>query len=121
MSASTVNTPQAASAATSTFDNFKTGVLQAVNWMGRQIQWLGSTIRHYAIKAYEFVKPFFESIGRVLADGYAKARDLAIENKEVSITLAVLGTIISAIALGTYFFPRSETKPADGATAPKPA
>lgn len=115
MSASTVNNA-AQGAAPSTFENFKNGAFEVVNWMGRQIQWLASTIKHYAVKAYEYVKPFFESIGRVIGDGYAKVRDFAVANKEVSITIGVLVALISAIGLGTWMMQKSDEKPAE---APK--
>lgn len=101
MSAAPLTAP--ATGAPSTFDAMKQGALQTVNWMGKQIQVLGSTIKEYAMKVVEWVKPFFQNAAKMLGETYDKVRELALANKEVSIAVGIAIPVIAALAIGSYF------------------
>ncbi|NGX59777.1 MAG: hypothetical protein KR126chlam3_00934 [Chlamydiae bacterium] len=94
---------EATTTTTSTFDQIKEGLLNSVNWMGRQIQWLGSTLKDFAFKVVEFVKPFFQSIGKMLAETYDKIREFIIANKEVS-TYVGIAAVVGAALFGLSYF-----------------
>lgn len=99
---SAVGSPVATEATTSTFENVKQGALSTVNWMGKQIQWLASTIKDSAIKVFEWAKPFFQSIGKMLGETYDKVREFVIANKEASIAVGVAIPVVAGLALGAY-------------------
>lgn len=92
-----------AEATTSTFYQIRNGALNAVYWVGKQIQWFGRTIKDYAVKIYEWAKPFLEAVGKTIAHSYEKLRDFIIANKNVSLAVGLAVPVATAIALATYF------------------
>jgi len=109
MSAATLpQAPAPATGAPSTFDAMKQGALQTVNWMGRQIQILGSTIKEYAMKIVEWAKPFFQNIATMLGETFDKVKEFALANKEVSIAVGIAIPVIAAAAIGAYFLVSGE-------------
>ncbi|NGX47971.1 MAG: hypothetical protein K1000chlam3_01357 [Chlamydiae bacterium] len=94
--------PVAAGATTSTFENVKQGALNAVNWMGKQIQWLTSSIKEYAVKVFEWAKPFFQNIGKMLGETYDKVREFTITNKEASIAVGITAVVSIGLGIGAY-------------------
>lgn len=92
----------ATEASASTYDRVKEGALGAVNWMGKQIQWLGSTIKDYAIAVYNWAKPFFQGILNLVYNAYDKLRDLVVTNKEAAVAVAIAGPLFLIGGVAAY-------------------
>lgn len=103
--ATTVATPTPATTPVhvSTFDQIKDGALKAVNWMGRQVQWLGNSIKDFVFRIYEWAKPFFQSVARMTTEFYEKGREFVLKNKEVTMLTVAAVIIAAAAAIGGYF------------------
>ena len=104
-----VASPSGTIPAASTFDQIKGGALNTVNWMGKQIQWLGSTIKQYAIKIFEWAKPFFQNIGKMLAETYDKVREFVIANQTASIAVGIT-VLLTTLAILTMIYWPSDSK-----------
>lgn len=113
MSAATL--PQApAAGAPSTFDAMKQGALQTVNWMGRQIQVLGSTIKEYAMKIVDWAKPFFQNVAKMLGETYDKTMEFAKANKEISLAVVIGVPLVAIASIFAYFALNGESSQAPG-------
>lgn len=113
-----------ADATTSAFDQVKHGVINACNWLGRQVTWLASSIKDIAMRIVEAVKPAFASFVQFVREQAIKAKDLIAANQPVAITLAIAIPVIATLAvLGVKFFggEAKEEKKAPDATAPQTA
>lgn len=89
-------------ASPSTWDTIKNGVVEGFNWVGRQVKWLGQSIGDFAMKIYEFVKPFFTSVFRFVADSYHAIKEFFMENKQVTIVslVSIAITLVAVTAIG---------------------
>lgn len=84
--------------APSTWDTIRNGAIDGANWIGRQVQWLGSTIKDYAFKVFEWAKPFFQAIGKFCVERFEQVKELIANNKETSIIL-LAGVAITAVTV----------------------
>jgi hypothetical protein len=94
---STIAQPVTAAAEPSFWETFTTKVSEGAEWLGRNIKALGSTLADYAVKVWEYVKPFFEKIGQFIAETWDKAKEFVKEHKEGT-AIAVASAIIVGIA-----------------------
>lgn len=95
--------PVAVTTAPSTWDTIKNGVIDGANWTVRQVQWLGSTLKDYAIKAFEWAKPFFETLGKFFAEKFDQVKELIANNKEASLILLAGITITAVTVLASQY------------------
>lgn len=84
---------------TSTWQNIKTFFVDAGNWIGRNVTWLGSKIAEYALKVYEWAKPAFIKLGEFFAEQYGRARNFIAEHKTETV-VALVSVAIGAIIYG---------------------
>jgi len=102
----------------STWNTIKQGAIDGVNWVGRQVQWLASTIKDYAIKVVEWAKPFFQTIGKFCVEQYDKVKELIVNNKEASLFAAALVAIVSIASIaGVYLFCNKDAQNKNGGDA----
>ena len=82
----------------STLDHIKIRAVNAVNYLGRVFEAIGTSIKYYAVKAVEVVKPFFTKAAKFFVETYDKTREFVVANKEVvsasAISLFVGGLIV---------------------------
>lgn len=86
-----------ADATTSAFDQVKQGVVDAAYWLGRQVTWIAGSIKDFAIKVVEAVKPVFAAIIGFIRDQAIRAKDFVLANQQL--TLGV-GAVVLVLALG---------------------
>lgn len=86
-----------ADATTSAFDQVKQGVVDAAYWLGRQVTWIAGSIKDFAIKVVEAVKPVFAAIVGFIRDQAIRAKDFVLANQQL--TLGV-GAVVLVLALG---------------------
>jgi hypothetical protein len=106
-----MNTTQAAAAPkpvvtanpVSTFDQVKGTALKAVNWLGRQIQWLKNTVVSWVTNVIQAIKPYLARVAKVGVDGYQRVRDYIMANKEVAIPVTVTAVFATVATLAAYF------------------
>lgn len=114
---------------TSAFDQVKQGVVDVANWLGRQVTWIAGSIKDFALKVVEAVKPIFAAIFGFIRDQAIRVKDFVVANQHL--TLGV-GGVIAGLALITFFavkyMNKSETpadnkdgKVADAGQNPAPA
>jgi hypothetical protein len=110
-----------ADATTSAFDQVKQGVVDAAYWLGRQVTWIAGSIKDFAIKVVEAVKPVFAAIIGFIRDQAIRAKDFVLANQQL--TLGV-GAVVLVLALGVlvgvkFFGGSSENKDAPKVDAAK--
>lgn len=97
-------TPVVADATTSTFDQVKHTVVNAGNWIGRQVQWLASSLKDIVLRVIEAVKPLLASVIQFVKDQSAKVREYIAANPQMA-GIALVGTAVVAVTtLAGYFF-----------------
>ncbi len=94
-----VQAPAASAAAASTFDQLKETTLNAVNWMGKNIQQLGSNVKDYSLKVVEWAKPFFQNLAKMIVDTFDKVKAFVLANKQVSIAVGVAIPVIAGLTM----------------------
>lgn len=94
-----VQAPAASAAAVSTFDQLKETTLNAVNWMGKNIQQLGSNVKDYSLKVVEWAKPFFQNLVKMFAETFDKVKAFVLANKQVSIAVGVAIPVIAGLTI----------------------
>jgi len=85
----------------STWETIKGNLSDGANWLGRNVKALGNAIGNGVMKVIEYIKPFFQTIGKYLAEGYDKVRELLTQNKEVSVAVAgalLIGGLLAVFA-----------------------
>lgn len=100
-----------ADATTSAFDQVKHGVINAANWLGRQVTWLASSIKDIAMRIVEAVKPAFASLVHFVREQSAKVKDFLVANKEIAIPASIAALAASALIVLAYkLFPCEAAK-----------
>jgi hypothetical protein len=93
--------PVTAAAEPSMWETFTTKVSEGAEWLGRNIKALGSTLAEYAVKVWEYVKPFFEKIGQFIAETWDKAKEFVQAHKEET---AIGVSIVLVTGIASIFF-----------------
>lgn len=119
MTTAAINHP-VADATTSAFDQVKHGIINAANWIGRQVTWLASSIKDIAMRIVEAVKPAFASLVQFVREQSTKVKDFIVANQAVAIPLAIAIPLVAGITLlGFKLFCGEEKAPAaPAATTP---
>lgn len=101
----------------SNYDQFRNGAVNAVNWLGRQAQWIGSSCKDFGSKVAEFVKPFFHAVMKIVCESFDKVREVVIANKEIAGPAAIGAILLTIVALT---FTQVICKPEGGETPKQP-
>ncbi|NGX38593.1 MAG: hypothetical protein K1000chlam2_01767 [Chlamydiae bacterium] len=104
---------QVAEATTGTFDQIKGKVVNAANWLGRQVASLATSIKDLALRVVEWAKPFFNTIAKFFVETFDKTKEYIVANKEIALPAALIGIVGTVIGLACYHGWGSK----DGATA----
>lgn len=107
--------PQVAEmAGPSAWDQVKTGASNSVNWLGRQISWIGSTIKDFAIKTYEWAKPAFQAVAKFFAEKFDQVKEIVMQNREMAAAIAVTALVSTLVTLGIcHLCGSGETAPSE--------
>lgn len=93
--------PVVADATTSVWAQIQSGA----NWCGRQVQCLGKTIADYAIRTYNWAKPFFQAVGRFFVEQFDKGKDFVLQNKQLSMAVGATAAVVAiGVLSGAYIF-----------------
>lgn len=108
-------------ASAGTFETIKNTTLDAINWMGRKVSLVLSTIKDYALKVAEYVKPFFQKIGRALVNSFDKVKEFVVTHKEfvVGSGIAVIVGILSVLVYNNLCGKKEDTAPSGEAQKPE--
>lgn len=82
--------PIANAPATSTWESVQNAFVDSGKWVSRQVTALFSGIKHYAVKIYEWAKPFFVNMSKFFAESYQKVKEFVMDHKEAVGTGTVL-------------------------------
>lgn len=107
---------------TSTWESIQNAVVDSSKWLGRQVNAFFTGIKDYAIKLYEWAKPFFVHMGKFFVESYQTAKDFVVQHKE-SVGAAVVafftGIIITVVSQ-SLCCGQEKDKPADTSATTKP-
>jgi len=94
-----------ADATTSAFDQVKQGVVDAAYWLGRQVTWIAGSIKDFAIKVVEAVKPVFAAIIGFIRDQAIRAKDFVLANQNLTLGVGavVLGVTVLTVVAVKFF------------------
>ena len=82
----------------STYDSVRKNAFQAVNWIGRQVCYVGTTVKSSLGRIVNAVKPFFTTIAKVLCETVDRSKELISRNREI----AVVGAISLVVGGGLF-------------------
>lgn len=96
-----IQKPVVVEAGPGAWETFTTGVSDAAAWCGNKIHALGTAIVDGVYKVCEYVKPFFQAIGKAFMNAWDSSVEWIGKNKELSAWVAATAAV--SILLTLFF------------------
>lgn len=88
--------------AASTVDTIKSGAIDAVQWLGRQLTLIKDFALSVIAKVVEFAKPAFENLAHFFRELFESAKEWISANREIAVPVGIGGAVAAFGAIASY-------------------
>lgn len=83
----------------SNYEMVREGALRAVNWLGRQVSTISSSVKDLVVKIIAWAKPFFVCLQKFVCETFDKSKEFLIANRQVALPGAIIALVAVIAAL----------------------